>query len=278
MASAGCIYILREREFIKTNENIYKIGRTSKTILERFRQYPKNSELINSFNVSDTLEYENLAISEFSKLFIRRNDIGKEYFEGDIRLMDDTLYNICIFKNKNINETNNTTTVTNDYYVLPFGQEDNTFITKEDIIVLLNSKVKCIEEYIKLVHLNPKHTKNYNLCAHDEKFNLIKSWDGTKWIFKQPEEMNIAIFKAVFNLIEKTAPQFRLKIPIEILEYHKTMSEYEKEFESYNKISSNKERQILKQLKAIMTILYNKKEEVAFEHAVLRLQLPLSSI
>jgi hypothetical protein len=382
MASAGCIYILREREFIKTKENIYKIGRTSKTIHERFKQYPKNSELINSFNVNDVLIYERLAISEFSKLFIHRNDIGNEYFEGDIILMMDILCKICNLKYQKINfetlkeketslptETsvpkdatkqykclncpfstntkrtltnhiekrktkcnsklnnkckyctkefknkksfylhiknhchikkkqdneideklknlnidisndnmepiltnmiNTTTIVTDNYYVLPFGQEDITFITKEDIIVLLDSKIKCIEEYIKLVHLNPNHTKNYNLCAYDDKFNMIKSWDGTKWIYKQPEEMNIAIFKAVFNLIEITTHRFGLKIPAEILDYHKTMCEYEEVFKSYNEINPIKEKQILKQIKAIMTILYNKKDEVISEHAILK--------
>ena len=40
------IYLLREREFIKTKENIYKVGRTEKENLKRFNQYPKGSELL----------------------------------------------------------------------------------------------------------------------------------------------------------------------------------------------------------------------------------------
>lgn len=34
------IYLLQEREFIKTNENVYKVGMTKKENHKRFNQYP----------------------------------------------------------------------------------------------------------------------------------------------------------------------------------------------------------------------------------------------
>ena len=37
------IYLLQEREFIKTKENVYKIGMTKKENHKRFNQYPKGS-------------------------------------------------------------------------------------------------------------------------------------------------------------------------------------------------------------------------------------------
>lgn len=40
------VYLLQEREFIKTNENIYKVGRTKKENYQRFNQYPKSSILL----------------------------------------------------------------------------------------------------------------------------------------------------------------------------------------------------------------------------------------
>ena len=40
------IYLLIEREFIKTKENIFKIGKTTQINHERFNQYPKGSMLI----------------------------------------------------------------------------------------------------------------------------------------------------------------------------------------------------------------------------------------
>ena len=40
------IYLLQEREFIKTKEHIYKVGMTKQENHERFNQYPKGSILL----------------------------------------------------------------------------------------------------------------------------------------------------------------------------------------------------------------------------------------
>ncbi len=42
----GCIYLIREREFIRLNENTFKIGRTQQKINSRMMDYPKDSEII----------------------------------------------------------------------------------------------------------------------------------------------------------------------------------------------------------------------------------------
>lgn len=46
--NSGVVYLLREREFIKTKENIYKIGKT-RDISNRMKQYPNDSEKISFF-------------------------------------------------------------------------------------------------------------------------------------------------------------------------------------------------------------------------------------
>jgi hypothetical protein len=40
------IYLIKEREFIKNNEEIYKIGKTKQMALKRIKDYPKNSILL----------------------------------------------------------------------------------------------------------------------------------------------------------------------------------------------------------------------------------------
>lgn len=40
------IYLLQEREFIKTKEHIYKIGKTKQEKLKRIKSYPNGSELL----------------------------------------------------------------------------------------------------------------------------------------------------------------------------------------------------------------------------------------
>ena len=40
------IYLLQEREFIKTKEPIYKIGKTKQEKIKRIKSYPNGSELL----------------------------------------------------------------------------------------------------------------------------------------------------------------------------------------------------------------------------------------
>lgn len=78
----GHIYVVKEREFLKTNENIYKIGR-SKNIVNRMPSYPKSSRIYTILYVKDVVEVEKYIIDRFDGLFIKRTDIGSEYYECD---------------------------------------------------------------------------------------------------------------------------------------------------------------------------------------------------
>lgn len=76
------IYLLRLREFIKTNEPIYKIGRTTQSGLNRFNQYPKGSEIIIFRKCIDCYTMENALIKLFKSKYKYRKEYGNEYFEG----------------------------------------------------------------------------------------------------------------------------------------------------------------------------------------------------
>lgn len=79
----GFIYLIREREFIKTNEEIYKIGKTI-NIKHRMPSYPKDSRLYICFFCPTCIdEVEKFVISLFDVKFKKRIDIGSEYYEGD---------------------------------------------------------------------------------------------------------------------------------------------------------------------------------------------------
>jgi len=82
----GIIYLLLEREFIKTGENVYKVGKTS-NINKRMSKYPKGSFLYFSVVSDDIDRDEKEILSVFENEFIQRRDIGSEYFEGDNKLM-----------------------------------------------------------------------------------------------------------------------------------------------------------------------------------------------
>lgn len=86
------IYLLKEREFIKTKENIYKVGMTMKENHKRFNQYPKGSILLFQIICNDCKNIEKHVVKKFKKTFKQRKDIGNEYFEGDYKNMIDIIY------------------------------------------------------------------------------------------------------------------------------------------------------------------------------------------
>lgn len=88
------IYLLQEREFIKTNENIFKIGMTKRENTKRFNQYPKGSILLFQVICQNAHLVEKEIIKEYKTKFIQRNDIGNEYFQGNFEDMISLMYSI----------------------------------------------------------------------------------------------------------------------------------------------------------------------------------------
>jgi hypothetical protein len=88
------IYLLQEREFIKTNESIYKIGRTKQEHNKRLNQYPKGSILLVQIICSNCVIMEKKIITFFKEKYKHRKDIGNEYFEGNSKDMIQEINNI----------------------------------------------------------------------------------------------------------------------------------------------------------------------------------------
>jgi hypothetical protein len=93
------IYLIHTREFIKSNENIYKIGR-SNNIECRIRNYPKGSNVLFIMKCKNSTLCEDNLINLFKKKFIQSKYYGNEYFEGDEDLMIDEIYKYLSIHNK----------------------------------------------------------------------------------------------------------------------------------------------------------------------------------
>lgn len=101
------VYLLQEREFIKTNESVYKIGKTKQDLHKRFGGYPKGSNIIMTYNVSDSDQTEREIIKVFDTKFKNRSDVGREYYEGNIEIMKDEFYETIKKMVNNIMPENN---------------------------------------------------------------------------------------------------------------------------------------------------------------------------
>jgi hypothetical protein len=86
------IYLIMEREFIESNKNIYKIGRTKQKNLDRLHQYPKQSILLFQIACIDSIVCEKNLKQIFSEIFIKHPEIGTEYFQGNPNQMIDIIY------------------------------------------------------------------------------------------------------------------------------------------------------------------------------------------
>lgn len=79
----GYIYVIWVREFKTAGEPVYKIGRTS-DVSRRVSQYPKGSQLLFCVTTPNMCKTETELLTMLGDHFVKRQDIGNEYFEGDI--------------------------------------------------------------------------------------------------------------------------------------------------------------------------------------------------
>ena len=98
------VYMIKTREFIRTNENIFKIGRTEQLNYGRFNSYDKGSVLLFQSICENCRDCEKNIIKKFKEKFIHRIDFGNEYFEGDCNEMINIISNIVLHKNVNFVE------------------------------------------------------------------------------------------------------------------------------------------------------------------------------
>ena len=101
----GLIYLIQLANFVTSNQNVYKIGRTDQSNMNnRLRNYDRGYELYIVMNVYDTLKVEKEILNTFNSEFKRYNlgdyKNSREYFMGDIDKMTDIIYEICNPSNK----------------------------------------------------------------------------------------------------------------------------------------------------------------------------------
>jgi hypothetical protein len=86
------IYLIQEREFIKTKEPIYKIGKSRQEPMKRINQYPKGSICLLHIICKDCDKIETELINIFKKKYEQMKEVGNEYFKGNFYDMIDDIY------------------------------------------------------------------------------------------------------------------------------------------------------------------------------------------
>jgi len=109
--SPGHLYLVHLREFIRTREPVFKVGRTD-NLHRRMQQYPKGSRLVAACHVADAVQAETALLrvlrgapaaaataaataapprrrsrAATAAAWTMRKDLGKEYVQGDPRTL-----------------------------------------------------------------------------------------------------------------------------------------------------------------------------------------------
>jgi hypothetical protein len=93
------IYLLRTREFLTLDKEIYKVGRTTQqanNTIRRLTQYTKGSEIVMVLDVpkeKNVVAVETDIKRKFSEIFIKHDD-GTEWFQGDVREMKKIIWQL----------------------------------------------------------------------------------------------------------------------------------------------------------------------------------------
>ena len=188
MTESQYIYLLQEREFVKTGELIYKIGKTKKDQYTRFNQYPNGSILLLHIKCDNCDCNEKDIIKLFKTKYKHKKEIGNEYFEGNYKEMMKDIFDIVIKISKvdliaiNDKYKTNTTNIKDylsnltvkklgilcNYYKKSKTGNKDTLINK---LIEKNITINEIEEIIK----NSKIYKYFKWCCTVEYHSLFSN-------------------------------------------------------------------------------------------------------
>ena len=183
------IYLLQEREFIKTGEDIYKVGKTTQENSKRFYQYPKGSKLLIQNICFNCNTIENIIIKEFKSKYKQRRDIGNEYFQGDCNDMINDIYNILIKQprlpdviiDENVKEDEHDQDFINNNEILSIIEKNKT----EMLSIINNNKNEIIETIVNSSKFCCEKCNYYTNTKQDfEKHILTKKHIDNKIEYK----------------------------------------------------------------------------------------------
>jgi hypothetical protein len=213
------IYLLYEREFIKTKEPIYKIGKSKQENLKRIINYPNGTILLYQICCLNCDIIERELIKIFKNKYKYEKDIGYEYFSGNYKNMINDIHNY-ITNNENDEIECKDQANDDDYcdYNIDTFQKYNK-ITNNKIKKIIITNKNTLEGYLLL--------DNSDLWLIIDKYNANKETDYINKLLKLYSIEN-NLFKYDYDLIVKDICKLHFnKTPeILILNYNMYLTSY----------------------------------------------------
>lgn len=144
------IYLLHEREHIRLSEDVYKVGMTRQSNLNRFNNYPKGSILLFQIECTDCKFVESIVLQVFKNKFYNCFFYGNEYFKGDKKSMIDIIHLIITYESQIRERTTDRRKFIEDI----LKERENMTIKirdNQDRTGLFNIKIKLYEIFRKVI-------------------------------------------------------------------------------------------------------------------------------
>jgi len=190
------IYLLHEREFIRTSENIYKVGMTCQSNLNRFSNYPKGSILLFQMKCNDCRFVESIVLQVFNYRFYKCSFYGNEYFQGNKKDMIHIIFLIIKYENE-IRDCVTDRSKYIDNILKQHTIENNvTLLENTNVATIENTNVATIENTnVATIENNDDQPKQYHCdkCDYYTKrsFNYIKHIKTDKHKSRSENMINI---------------------------------------------------------------------------------------
>lgn len=146
-------------------------------------------------------------------------------------------------RSSNTTINNNTTNITNNItnnvniYVMPFGEENTSYITSDFLTNCLRRRDKGFLELLQYIHFNPEHKENHNIRITNKRDNYIQKHDGEMWQYENKKKVLDELFKKGDEILDNhyydNETDLRKKICINVMnkvdDFIKSLNKKEKD-------------------------------------------------
>ena len=134
---------------------------------------------MNNPNIHNDIDMMKIKIAE---LQMKLNKTNTNTQVNNIDGSNNTAINNMVNSNIDNSKIDNSVKVENVYInIVPYGKEDKTFMTDDEILHFLFMGVMSIPELVKFIHFNKDKPEFHNIYISNIKSNFAKRYDGLKW-------------------------------------------------------------------------------------------------
>jgi hypothetical protein len=102
-----------------------------------------------------------------------------------------------------LDKVGDTTNIQNNIILNNYGKEDLSHITDSLKTNLLNMPYCAIPKMIEAIHFNDDKPENKNILMPNKKDNLVKVFEGDKWIYKNKNETITELVDSKYNILDE---------------------------------------------------------------------------